>query len=1081
MIVWQDTSHMDTNQQKLSEDINTEFIAPNPVGANMPGGVITVFVIFAVVVTVGLFILIDRFEDEQHRNSLLRTAEEMSRSISNFRQFYSQEIVAKLKESDTRITHDYKTLENAIPLPATMTIEFGKFLEQKGSGSSSRLYSKKPFPWRIDRTIDNFGSVALKLLSNTDEKSFYRLETIHGKEYLRYATPVVMLDSCVDCHNQHPESPFNEWKTGDVRGIQEILIERGSESIFPAYKNGAFKDIVIFISTAFSIALAFIFILVKRNSRAFIDLKHLANLEKSERRQVVTAMDRVKEGLARHQAVLNGANEGIITIDENGDIETVNPAVEKIFGFSSGELQGRNLDFLIPPKHSTSNNSYLADYHRTGHNKIIGKDREVIGIRKDGLEFPMELSVSEVNFGDRRLFTGIVRDITERKRAEQALRDSEAQARQLSMVASRTDNAVIFADKQGYIEWVNDGFTRISGYTLDEVKGKTPGSVLQGPDTDQEVVKKMSTAIKSGQSFQEEILNYNKNGDPYWVSIEAQTILDEKGELVQFMAIERNITQDKAHKQELEQARIKAEEANNAKSRFLAMMSHEIRTPLNGVIGTLGLLHETRLTNKQKKFVETGRYSAENLLTIINDILSFSKLEAGKDELEISLFEMRSLVESVKEVLSTKAYEKPITLTTIIDANVPEYLEGDAGKIRQVLLNLASNAVKFTDRGEVRIEASLSTDDTGEKNRLQFTVTDTGVGISSEDQENLFDEFWTMSPNYHTTGTGLGLAISRNLVELMSGHIEMTSSQGKGSCFWFEIPVQVPSDDTISNAIASKTSEDESSNADHINLKGRILLAEDNPANQMIGVAMLKNFGLQVDTVGNGLEAVEAVQARPYDIVLMDIGMPEMDGIEATQHIRRLKGRPSKIPVIAMTAHVMKGDREKILSQGLDDYISKPVNRTELLACLKSWLIPTSNQMNARVVSSSSSNSTAVEETTLDFNKLEQLFNDTNHEITPALVDAFLNEMKVRLENILHARNMNDLGEITHESHALKSCAASYGANRLSSLAAKLELAGRNNATREAMDIVNSMPTVIESTREALITYVSADDSIEIA
>jgi PAS domain S-box-containing protein len=1056
--------------QAARED-DSAVITRNPIDTIVPGGVISLFILFAVSVSIGLVVLIERYEEAQYRDSLLRTAGESSQSITNFRLFYSQEIVSRLKGSDISITHDYKQHEQAIPLPATMSIEFGEFLEETGGGSAFRLFSGKPFPWRTDRRLDEFEVMALQYLQANPGKTFHRIETLDGKDYLRFATPVIMQASCVNCHNTHPDSPFVEWQVGDVRGVQEILLQSSPGALMQGESNRSFQTIIIFITTAFSIALASIFFLAKRNRLAFANVERLARLEKRERHKVSASMARVKEALARHKAVVDNASDGIITIDEKGDIETVNPAAEKIFGYTLDELRGRNVAVLMPLKHALGHDRYLHDYLKTGDSKIIGIGRELTGRRKHGEEFPMELSISEVRLGKGRLFTGIVRDITLRKQAEEALRDSEAQARQLSMVASRTDNAVVLTDNKGCIEWVNDGFTRISGYQLDEVIGKTPGSMLQGEKSDPQVVEAMSAAIKRNEGFKAEVINYNRDGKPYWIAIEAQPIFDEHGDVVQFMAIERDISADKQREQELEQARVRAEEANRTKSRFLAMMSHEIRTPLNGVLGTLGLLRDTPLTDEQKKFVETGRYSAENLLTIINDILSFTKLEAGKDEMETTVFELQSLVDSVKEVLSPRAMEKSIELFVHTDSNIPRHLIGDAGKIRQVLLNLAGNAVKFTDHGEVRIHTTLLSQHNDEL-RIRFMVSDTGVGIALEDQQSLFEEFWTLSPAYHTSGTGLGLAICRNLIDIMSGSIDMESTPGEGSRFWFDIPLAIATAAAVEEASRTANGEQQD-RTKTVQLKGRILLAEDNPANQMIGTGMLNRLGLQVDTAGNGLEAVEAVQTRPYDLVLMDIGMPEMDGIEATRQIRQLEGDCANIPVIAMTAHVMKGDREEILSQGLDDYICKPVNAGELAACLQRWLSPQPGETGAIAMTAADNAAPCEGNAVLDAAILEQLFEDTGHELAPVLVDAFVKELDSRLDNILQATESADLQQVAHESHALKSCAASYGATRLSKLAARLEEHGHDHSSNEAKKVVDSMSSVVNMTREAINSYMS--------
>lgn len=700
--------------------------------------------------------------------------------------------------------------------------------------------------------------------------------------------------------------------------------------------------------------------------------------------------------------------------------------------------------------------------------RFLSSDHDVIFSL--GLLTILFLGVTAV--GARRINANILQNVQLRLQSSAQvtkLRESQEQSRKLAMVAARTDNAVIITDSDGRVEWVNDGFARMTGYTLAEVVGRTPGSVLQGPETDVQVVQRIRENLRRDQGFEEEILNYAKDGRPYWVSIEVQPIRDEVGQTIQFMGIERDITGSRTRERQLEEARQKAEEASHAKSRFLAMMSHEVRTPLNGVLGSLGLLQDTVLDAQQRKYVETSRGSAEWLLSIINNILDYSKIEAGKTELEPAVFNVPSLVHSVIAMLEPRASEKAISIRAEIDPDVPSIVEGDSTKIRQVLLNLAGNGVKFTQRGEVRIRVSLL-EESGQQLRLRFTVSDTGKGIALEQQGRIFEEFWTRSEDtsHGSPGTGLGLSISRRLVNILGGEIHFESRAGAGTRFWFDIPLAAVSRDAI--AFKEALSGREGSKTDWtrgIHLRGRALIAEDNPANQMIAQSLLTRIGLRVDVVANGLEAVDAARSRPYDLVLMDIGMPEMDGVAATRAIRAIEGPIARVPIIALTAHVMRGERESLLGQGLDDYLAKPIDRTALLECLTRWLTPEAPQVTG-------SHHTEIpdhahgSDSSIDRRVLDQLLEDVGAENAEAVVDAFVLELERQADQLQEAADKSDQEAMAQAAHRIKGSAASFGANQLSRLAASIEQAARSGEAESAVTAMGEFRGLAKSSKDEM-------------
>ncbi|MFO1497112.1 MAG: PAS domain S-box protein [Verrucomicrobiota bacterium] len=773
------------------------------------------------------------------------------------------------------------------------------------------------------------------------------------------------------------------------------------------------------------------------------------------------------------------------------EITYVSPGYERLWGRTVASLYNDPKSFLHAAHPEDRPRLFESLRRSAGKNfdhefRIIRPDGQVRWIRDRG--FPIRAASGQV-----LQMVGIAEDVTERKEAEAMLRTAAGRLRMLWQAVEESLTSVVITDTTGRIEYVNPKFIEVTGYALEEVLGQNP-RLLKSGQTSPAFYTDMWRTIASGRNWRGEFWNRKKSGELFWESAVISPVKDENGTITHFLGIKEDITERKRAEAELHQTNhqlqeatarasqmaSKAEAANGAKSQFLANVSHEIRTPLNGIIGPTGLLLETSLTPDQRKYAEIAKSSGETLLALINDILDLSKIEAHKLDLEMIPFDLRQLLEDTAEFLALKAHEKSLELICDVGPDVPARLRGDPGRLRQILVNLGGNAVKFTRKGEVRIRARRQAEDE-QRVTILVEVSDTGIGIPREKLATLFAPFTQVdgSITRQFGGTGLGLSISKQLAELMGGRIGVESDQGQGARFWFTAvcekeranptatntadgrladlkvlvvddnetnrlmvttwlgewgcncvavgdPVeglnvlrqaalgarpfrvalldfvmpdmdgvalgrQIKADPTLEQTrlillgsarpallqqaalsdlfsevltkpirpiqlekalelalgdlparkgtTAVAKTEASATGASSVHL--RILLAEDQPANQLVVMEILRKLACQVSVVSTGLAAIHALQRDEYDLVLMDCQMPEMDGLEATRRIRKGEAGPAKvsIPIVALTAHAMEDQRERSLLAGMDEHVSKPVTVAGLRDLLARWRI----------------------------------------------------------------------------------------------------------------------------------------------
>ncbi|MCM2679547.1 PAS domain S-box protein [Echinimonas agarilytica] len=777
---------------------------------------------------------------------------------------------------------------------------------------------------------------------------------------------------------------------------------------------------------------------------------------------------RLSELLETHRAMLratiSSALDAVITIDHNGRVVEYNESAERIFGFTRNEMIGVELaDKIIPEAMREAHKSGMKRFRQTGKSNVLGQRLELTALNKKGHEFPCELAIRHVEVGDETLFTAFMRDISERRRFEQEL--------SLAAHAFDANEAIFITDKDANIVRVNNAFTRITGYESDEVLGQNP-RILASGELDDDFYDVMWAKLHEDGRWSGEVVNRRKNGELLPELLSISSVKTAAGDITHYVAHFTDLSEQKAVEVSLRQARSDAEAASEAKSRFLATMSHEIRTPLNAILNMNQLLGETSLSHQQHHLVKTAGEAGHTLMALVNNVLDFSRIEAGKIELVPEWFSVSETTQSLVDLFEATASQKRLILTLSLEHDMPVEFYGDALRYRQIVLNLLGNAVKFTQRGFVEVSLYF-----GVESGLTLQVKDSGPGIDKAAQKRLFDEFYQVddSKTRHHSGTGLGLAITRQLVSMMDGTIELHSQLGQGTTFVINLPL--PSRQKEADIERPKEPAPVATGQ----WKPHVLLVEDSASNRAVAAEVLGNYVETIEFAENGHIAVEKAQILKYDLILMDVAMPIMDGLEATFMIRCNEGPNQQTPILAMTANAFEEDKQACLSAGMDDFLTKPLDINLIRQKVVEWgrvvsdkyleVLNIEPQEKDKEIAVLATDSNSEEPPLLDVAVLDRLIHDASHSVVLTILSTLTDEAQGRVKCIINALEQDFFEQITLESHTLKSSLGSFGAKRLQDLALQIEKASKEENMMQLSELVPQLQPLLEQSIAAIGTH----------